>query len=141
GGASALATARSLVIAGAASSAGPAIVTSAAADDPRLAVAYVRAADLFPSGGAFLGTPVNPTDVLLRTTLRGDVNLDGVVDFSDLVKLAQNYNTTVSETTDSWWTHGDFTGDGITDFNDLVKLAQNYNASLTQASIPGASAA
>ncbi len=32
-------------------------------------------------------------------TLLGDANLDGVVDFNDLVKLAQNYNTTVSAST------------------------------------------
>jgi len=57
------------------------------------------------------------------------------------VKLAQNYNTKVSDTTDSWWTHGDFTYDGVTDFNDLVKLAQNYNTALPSEAIPGASAA
>jgi hypothetical protein len=61
-----------------------------------------------------------------------------VVDFNDLVKLAQNYNTTVSASTDSWWNRGDFTYDGVTDFNDLVKLAQNYNTALPSAAIPGA---
>jgi len=55
------------------------------------------------------------------------------------VKLAQNYNTTVSATTESWWNHGDFNYDGVTDFNDLVKLAQNYNTALpASGSIPGA---
>jgi hypothetical protein len=57
------------------------------------------------------------------------------------VKLAQNYNTNVSASTESWWNHGDFTYDGVTDFNDLVKLAQNYNTALPSAPIPGASAA
>jgi hypothetical protein len=62
------------------------------------------------------------------------------VDFNDLVKLAQNYNTTVSDTTDSWWFNGDFTYDGTVDFNDLVKLAQNYNTGLPAGAVPGAPA-
>jgi hypothetical protein len=52
----------------------------------------------------------------------GDANLDGVVDFNDLVKLAQSYNTTGKT-----WFSGDFTYDGKVDFDDLVQLAQNYN--------------
>jgi hypothetical protein len=75
-----------------------------------------------------------------RYTLAGDATLDGAVDFNDLVKLAQNYNTSVKDVTESWWNRGDFTYDGIVDFNDLVKLAQNYNTSLPSAPIPGAPA-
>ena len=65
----------------------------------------------------------------------GDANRDGVVDFNDLVKLAQNYNTTGKT-----WGDGDFTGDGNVDFNDLVVLAQRYNTSLpaTPAPVPSA---
>ena len=55
----------------------------------------------------------------------GDANRDRTVDFNDLVKLAQNYNTAGGMT----WADGDFTGDGNVDFNDLVMLAQNYNTS------------
>jgi hypothetical protein len=73
--------------------------------------------------------------VLARFTKLGDATLDGSVDFNDLVKLAQNYNT--SGTT---WSGGDFTYDGATDFNDLVKLAQNYNTALPAEAIPGAPA-
>jgi hypothetical protein len=58
----------------------------------------------------------------------GDANLDGVVDFNDLVKLAQSYNTSGKT-----WFSGDFTYDGAVDFNDLVLLAQNYNQA-----VPGA---
>ena len=61
---------------------------------------------------------------LLRPLAPGDANADGKVDFSDLVRLAQNYNS--PDTLD--WEHGDFTGDGHVDFNDLVGLAQNYNS-------------
>jgi len=73
------------------------------------------------------------------TTIRatpGDANLDGVVDFNDLVKLAQSYNTKGKD-----WFHGDFTYDldGTVDFNDLVQLAQNYNTT-APADVPGAGA-
>jgi hypothetical protein len=58
--------------------------------------------------------------------LAGDANHDRTVDFNDLVRLAQNYNTTGGKT----WADGDFTGDGNVDFNDLVILAQRYNTTL-----------
>jgi probable HAF family extracellular repeat protein len=60
---------------------------------------------------------------LLRPLAAGDANADGKVDFNDLVRLAQSYNS--PDTAD--WEHGDFSGDGHVDFNDLVGLAQNYN--------------
>jgi hypothetical protein len=55
----------------------------------------------------------------------GDANADGIVDFEDLVALAQHYN--VSDGLRRW-SDGDFTSDGNVDFNDLVVLAQNYGA-------------
>jgi hypothetical protein len=93
-----------------------------------------------PAGGTYLGAPVDGSSVIARYTLLGDATLDGLVDFNDLVKLAQSYNTTVSATTGSWWYNGDFTYDGVVDFNDLVKLAQNYNTALPAAPVAGASA-
>src|SRR5438132_7649487 len=87
-----------------------------------------------------MGTTVDKSTVVARYTLAGDATLDGVVDFNDLVKLAQNYNTTVSAASESWWNRGDFNYDGISDFNDLVKLAQNYNTSLPSDAAPGAPA-
>ena len=57
--------------------------------------------------------------------LAGDANGDRIVDFKDLVVLAQNYNAagkTLHE--------GDFDYDGIVGFSDLVILAQRYNTSL-----------
>src|SRR5207248_9116458 len=106
---------------------------------------YALASEVRPfsngSTDTFLGTTVDKTTVVARYTLAGDATLDGIVDFNDLVKLAQNYNTTVSSFTESWWNKGDFTYDGITDFNDLVKLAQNYNSALPSDPVPGASAA
>jgi autotransporter-associated beta strand protein len=105
------------------------------------AIGFAQASEaLGASGGQFMGAAADPDAVLVRYTLAGDATLDGVVDFNDLVRLAQNYNTTVSSTTDSWWFNGDFTYDGLVDFNDLVKLAQNYNTALPSEPVPGAAA-
>jgi ELWxxDGT repeat protein len=73
------------------------------------------------TGNALAETFSNPFFVL-----GGDANHDRTVDFNDLVKLAQNYNTSGGKT----YADGDFTGDGNVDFNDLVILAQRYNTSL-----------
>jgi len=122
------------------------IGSSVAANDTGKAVGYALGNEVaLDAGGSgkYLSQTIDASTVVARFTLAGDATLDGIVDFNDLVKLAQNYNTTVSSTTESWWTHGDFTYDGITDFNDLVKLAQNYNTALPAGAlaIPGASAA
>jgi len=58
-------------------------------------------------------------------TLAGDTNRDRMVDFSDMVNLAQHYNTTGTT-----FDQGDFNMDHVVDFNDLVILAQNYNSGL-----------
>jgi len=102
---------------------------------------YAEASDVLgPGGGTFAGQSVDGSAILVRYTLAGDATLDGTVDFNDLVKLAQNYNTAVP--TGSAWFRGDFNYDGAVDFNDLVKLAQNYNTALPLgATVPGASAA
>jgi hypothetical protein len=66
--------------------------------------------------------------------MAGDANHDAAVDFNDLVKLAQNYNTTGGKQL----ALGDFNYDGNVDFNDLVALAQRYNTSLPPAGSPAA---
>jgi hypothetical protein len=58
--------------------------------------------------------------------LAGDANHDRKVDFSDLVVVAQNYNTNSGATFDK----GDFNYDGKVDFTDLVMLAQRYGTTL-----------
>lgn len=57
--------------------------------------------------------------------LAGDATSDRVVNFADLVAVAQNYNSTNKS-----WAEGDFTGDRVVDFQDLVIVAQHYNGSL-----------
>ncbi len=84
-----------------------------------VAIGYAEAAAL--NLATFAGQNVDATSVLLRATLRGDTNLDRVVDFTDLLKLAQNYNRT-----NKVWTDGDSTLDGTVGFDDLLNLAQGY---------------
>jgi hypothetical protein len=89
-------------------------------------------------GGKFAGQDVDASTVLVAYTLAGDANLDGAVDFLDLAKLAQTYNTSVAASASTWY-QGDFNYDGTVDFLDLATLAQNYNTSLLPAAaIPGA---
>ncbi len=70
------------------------------------------------------GTPVNPTDVIVKYTLIGDSNLDGVVNALDFNAIATNFGTS-----GSWW-QGDSTYDGTVDINDFVAMAQNFGAAL-----------
>jgi hypothetical protein len=144
-GASPLASTRAYILSGYATAGarwtGTGLTSSSAASDPSKAIGYAEAADVLSStGGAFRGQQADGTSVLVRYTFAGDATLDGVVGFADLVRLAQNYNQTVSTTTEGWWGRGDFTYDGKVGFEDLVKLAQNYSASLPAEPIPGAAA-
>ena len=110
---------------------GPGITTSAATPATSLGVALAQ--DVGLAGGTFGGVPVAFGDVLVMYTLAADANLDGLVDFKDLVRVAQSYNAVGTE-----WSRGDFNYDGVTGFNDLVKLAQNYNTALPIPPVPGA---
>ncbi|MFT3787161.1 MAG: endonuclease [Tepidisphaeraceae bacterium] len=60
-----------------------------------------------------------------RVALGGDVNLDGVVNFSDLLMLASNYNAGATT-----WSGGDFNRDNATNFSDLLVMAANYGTQL-----------
>lgn len=55
-----------------------------------------------------------------RRTEYGDANLDGRVDFDDLLVLAQNYGTAAG------WAGGDLNGSHFVDFDDLLLVAQHY---------------
>jgi uncharacterized protein YjbI with pentapeptide repeats len=59
----------------------------------------------------------------------GDANEDSIVDFKDLVTVAQHYGVADGERT---WSDGDFTFDGKVDFSDLVAIAQNYGTSFIE---------
>jgi hypothetical protein len=105
-----------------------------AAANPATSLGYADSSDvLSPSGGIFGGLAVDGSAVLIRFTLTGDANLDGAVNFEDLARLAQSYNTAEGR-----WSRGDFTMDGLVNFEDLAKLAQNYNSTLPPGGVAGA---
>lgn len=81
---------------------------------------------LFGGSGSvsgILGIDLDYVRLSARPVLPGDTNLDGSVNFTDLLALAQNYGHGGAE-----WSQGDFTYDGSVNFSDLLLLAQNYGA-------------
>jgi len=111
---------------------GNGIGSSTAASNGNTAIGIGEAADIFHlSAGQtanFQGEPVDATTLLIRYTLTGDTNLDGIVSFADLVQVAQHYGAT-----DGTWSTGDFDYNGTINFADLVALAQNYGTDLPSA--------
>jgi hypothetical protein len=99
--------------------------------DSTNAAASVGHAPLFSvgyaDGNTDVGTPAEPNQILIMYTLAGDANLDGTVNFTDLLIVAQNYNKTGED-----WAGGNFTYDptGLVGFADLLIVAQNFNQSL-----------
>ncbi len=101
---------------------GVGICSTLAATDPNRTVGYAEASQvLTPGGGTFAGIAVDDSTVLIRNTIRGDLDLDRAVAFGDLLRLAQNYGMT-----DRTYDQGDVNFDGSVNFDDLLSLAQNY---------------
>ena len=71
------------------------------------------------------------------SSIPGDADGDGVVDFKDLVILASHYGQPSGAT----FAQGDFNGDGKVDFADLVILAQAYGRSTAVAAAASPAAA
>jgi hypothetical protein len=85
-------------------------------------------------GGSVIGADnVSNVADLLSTfrVLAGDADRDGTVGFSDLVILAQNYNTSGRTFSQG---NFDYSAGGAVDFQDLVILSQRYGTSLFSAS-------
>lgn len=76
------------------------------------------------TGTKRLAVTYTPTSVLVTAARPGDANLDGTVNFDDLLVVAQNYDSVASS-----WATGDFDGTGSTVFDDLLVVAQNYGLS------------
>ena len=89
--------------------------------------------------GVVAGLPTN--SIAVRWTRYGDLNLDGTVNFSDVLTLIQNYGQTLRN-----WDQGDVNYDTSVNFSDVLVLIQNYGgaASILQplsTSLSGALAA
>ncbi|HYE19980.1 MAG TPA: autotransporter-associated beta strand repeat-containing protein [Tepidisphaeraceae bacterium] len=103
-----------------------------------LAIGYATTADLLGTG--VTGGPVNlgqgvtptvdDTGLIVRLTLAGDADMNGVVGLNDLVRLANHYGSA-----GEWFT-GDFDYNGAVGLNDLVQLANNYGATLAGPTTP-----
>lgn len=91
--------------------------------DPRQRVGYAEANTIGLTN--YAGTDVDSTSILIRVRLAGDADLNGRVEFDDLLRVAMNYDFP-----DRYWAQGDFNYDGNTNFPDLLLLAQNYGSSL-----------
>ncbi|MGA2230225.1 MAG: autotransporter-associated beta strand repeat-containing protein, partial [Tepidisphaeraceae bacterium] len=104
---------------------GTGIASSYAADSPGLfSVGYA-------DGSRDPGSPAQPNQILVKFTLAGDANLDGTVNFSDLLVVAQNFNRSVDASGNPVdWADGDFDYDGVVNFSDLLIVAQNFNKTL-----------
>ena len=63
------------------------------------------------------------TDV--QQTLRGDLDMDGDVDFTDFLTLALNYNAV-----DAAYSEGDVDCNGEVGFTDFLALATNFGKSV-----------
>ena|GEM_PF-4717482 len=102
---------------------GNGIISNAAAGNSLVSIGLVEANTLSPVPTMYLNEQVDGSTVIARVTLKGDTNVDGTVNFTDLLVLAQNY--TLSGT----WVKGDSDYNGTVNFNDLLPVAQNYNQS------------
>src|SRR5262249_15997067 len=68
---------------------------------------------------------VDNTSVLIRYTLYGDANLDGVVNALDFNAVANNFGTG-----GKFWSQGDFNYDGTVNTLDFTALAGNFGSAL-----------
>ncbi len=93
--------------------------STAASNASALAVGYA-------DGNTDAGSAAAPNQILVKYTLAGDANLDGLVNFNDLVAVVQNFDKAGTD-----WASGDFHYGTSTNFNDLVTVVQDFNKILT----------
>ncbi len=73
---------------------------------------------------SFDGITVAPADVLVRATVFGDANLDGVVNGADYARIDAGY---LSGGTLTGWANGDFNYDGKVDASDYTLIDNAFN--------------
>jgi hypothetical protein len=82
------------------------------------------------SADKWLAVTYSATGATITAALPGDVDLNGAVNFDDLLKLAASYNSTSGAD----WSLADFDGNGRVNFDDLLTLASHYNQSVPSGS-------
>ena len=76
-------------------------------------------------GKMFEGNPVASTDVLIKYTLDGDTNSDGIVDANDYLNIDNGFN---QQSTNSDWSAGDFNYDGVINGSDYTLIDNAFNS-------------
>lgn len=111
-----------------------AIVSTTAAGGPATdGIGYANAGQA--AAVTFFGSAVAANDFLVRYTLYGDGDLDGVVNIGDFANLAANFN--VANTN---WVRGNYNYDLATNIADFSLLAANFNqVAPAERARPGAS--
>ncbi len=71
---------------------------------------------------AFDGVPVAAADVVVRATVSGDANLDGVVDGSDYARIDAGFAGHLTG-----YANGDFNYDGVVDASDYTLIDNAFN--------------
>ena len=106
----------------------PAALVAADNSNPhKTGVGYADASALGIVGtGTLAGQAVDDTSVVVRYTLLGDTNLDGVVNAIDFNALASNFGYDP----DKSWISGDANYDGVVNTADFNALASNFNEPL-----------
>ncbi len=121
--------------------AGPGLASSAAAADP----AHLRALGVLANRGpdgtspvyaTFDGVSVAAADVLVKYTYYGDLNLDGVVNGADYLRIDAGYVTGLTG-----WANGDLNGDGVVDGSDYTLMDNAFDRQPAPAATPMATAA
>ena len=77
------------------------------------------------SGGVLGYKDLGGGQTEVRFTVRGDANLDGIVNVLDFNALSMNYNKT-----GQLWANGDFTNDGKVNAADFDQLATGYGSNI-----------
>lgn len=80
---------------------------------------------------SFAGESVDDDSVLVKFTYRGDSDLDGDVDASDVAKWAVNFTGELSGAGTRVWSQGDWDYDGDVDASDVAKWAVNFTGELS----------
>ena len=108
--------------------AGTGITSSLARSQPgTYGIAMAEATSLLgPEGGTFMGVTLAPGDraVLMRTTILGDANMDGMVDVADYQVWFNNYGQGTT------WVQGNFKVAGVTDVADYQNWFNHYGMNM-----------
>lgn len=111
---------------------GPGIISSdilAAGEDFTIRLAEASALG-YTDGSTWAGTTIDASTVLFGFTSVADFDLDQTVGFSDLLRVARNYNAIDLDPFTSYY-FGDTNGDGAVNFIDLLALARAYGTTIS----------